>query len=135
MTCERLLSDTFRYLSASPRAGVVSPPAGVVMLPPANSRVARTQRRTSTIDYRNLKRSSSGSAIDGPTPLIAAGITTGLLQGCKGEVDLNSGGRATWYVPSASLDIASADHLEQRPAELAAARAMGPAEGVSGRGC
>lgn len=94
----------------------------VILMPALNAPALQAASRVSPLDQGNLNRAFPGDAKGGPTAVIAAHIAD-LLTRCDGAIDLHSGGKASFFSPSA-LATQSADPA-LRAANLELARAFG----------
>lgn len=94
----------------------------VILMPALNAPALQASSRVSPLDGGNLNRAFPGNPTGGPTAIIAAHIAD-LLTRCDGAIDLHSGGKASFFAPSA-LATQSADPA-LRAANLALARAFG----------
>lgn len=89
------LMSLFRELDPAEVAG------RLILLPQANAPAARAGTRCSPLDGGNLNRAFPGDAKGGPTAQIANMIAACLMPAVDAVIDLHSGGKASWFVPSA----------------------------------
>jgi len=95
----------------------------VILIPALNAPAVQGSSRVSPLDGANLNRAFPGDADGGPTAMIADFVETMLLPRCDAAIDLHSGGKASFFAPSA-LATQSADPA-LRAANLALAQAFG----------
>ena len=119
--------DEFEGPSAMMRlAGQLNPAdltGQVIMIPALNAPAVQEAMRGSPLDGANINRAFPGCADGRPTAMIADYVETVLLPRCSGAIDLHSGGKASFFAPSA-LAAQSADP-DLRDANLALARSFG----------
>ena len=73
----------------------------LIFLPMANAPAMRAGTRCSPLDGGNLNRAFPGDPKGGPTAQIAHLISDCLIPAMDAVIDLHSGGKAAWFVPSA----------------------------------
>jgi predicted deacylase len=94
----------------------------IILMPALNAPAVSASARVSPLDGANLNRAFPGDADGGPTAMIADYIE-GLLLCCDGAIDLHSGGKASFFAPSALARQTADPGL--RAQNLALARAFG----------
>ena len=95
----------------------------IILLPALNAPAFSAAARVSPLDGANLNRAFPGNANGGPTAMIADYVEHVLLPRASAAIDLHSGGKASFFAPSA-LATQSADP-DLGAANLALARAFG----------
>jgi predicted deacylase len=95
----------------------------VILLPALNAPAFAASSRVSPLDGANLNRAFPGDANAGPTAMIADFIEQVLLPRCDGAIDLHSGGKASFFAPSALAT--QTKNLDLRAANLVLAQAFG----------
>jgi predicted deacylase len=94
----------------------------IILMPALNAPAVAASARVSPLDGANLNRAFPGDADGRPTAMIADYIE-GLLSRCDGAIDLHSGGKASFFAPSALATQTADPGL--RAKNLALARAFG----------
>ena len=95
----------------------------VILIPALNAPAVRESARVSPFDNVNLNRAFPGDPNGGPTAMIADFIESVLLPTCDAAIDLHSGGKASFFAPSALATQTTDPDL--RAANLALAEAFG----------
>lgn len=95
----------------------------VILMPALNAPAVREAARVSPLDGANLNRAFPGDANGGPTAMIADFVETVLLPRCSAAIDLHSGGKASFFAPSALATRCADANL--REANLSLARTFG----------
>ncbi len=95
----------------------------IIALPALNAPAFFAQTRVSPIDHLNLNRVFPGERGGSPTAMIAHCIEHVLIPICDAVIDLHSGGRASFYVPSVLVNRPPDEALFRR--NLALARVFG----------
>ncbi len=95
----------------------------VILIPALNAPALAASSRVSPLDGTNLNRAFPGDADGGPTAMIADYLETALLPLCDAAIDLHSGGRASFFAPSALASQTADPTL--RAQNLALAQAFG----------
>jgi predicted deacylase len=72
----------------------------IIALPALNAPAFYAATRVSPIDQRNLNRAFPGTRLGNPTDMIAHFVESVLMPVCDAAIDLHSGGKASFYVPS-----------------------------------
>ena len=94
----------------------------VILVPALNAPAVAASSRVSPLDGANLNRAFPGDANGGPTAMIADFIEQ-LLPRCDAAIDLHSGGKASFFAPSALATQTEDSTLYAE--NLALARAFG----------
>lgn len=73
----------------------------IIMLPALNAPALKSSARVSPLDDGNLNRSFPGDRDGGPTAAIAHMVEQVIMPACDAAIDFHSGGKASWFAPSA----------------------------------
>ncbi len=95
----------------------------IIALPALNAPAFHAATRVSPIDHANLNRVFPGHAHGTPTEMIAHCVEHVLIPVCDAVIDLHSGGKASFYIPSVLVNRPPDDVLFRR--NLALARVFG----------
>jgi predicted deacylase len=95
----------------------------IIALPALNAPAFYAATRVSPIDHANLNRVFPGSRTGSPTEMIAHCMEHVLIPVCDAVIDLHSGGKASFYVPSVLVNRPPDAALLRR--NLALARVFG----------
>ena len=93
------------------------------MLPALNAPALKSSARVSPLDDGNLNRSFPGDRDGGPTAAIAHMVEQVIMPACDAAIDFHSGGKASWFAPSALAARKPDGSLS--PANMALARVFG----------
>jgi predicted deacylase len=93
----------------------------IIALPALNAPAFYANTRVSPIDNGNLNRVFPGRADGTPTEMIAHCVEHALIPCCDAVIDLHSGGKASFYIPSVLVNRPPDETLLRRNLELARA--------------
>ena len=91
----------------------------VILMPALNAPALFGTSRVSPLDGANLNRAFPGDADGGPTEMIADYVESVLLPRCDAAIDLHSGGKASFFAPSALATRTADPDLRLANLELA----------------
>lgn len=95
----------------------------LILMPAFNGPAVAASSRISPLDGQNLNRAFPGHADGGPTAMLAHFVEQELMPRCDAVIDLHSGGKASFFAPSALVThTADAGHYDRN---MGLARAFG----------